>query len=209
MKIIQISEIKIAQKRKDHLGTESAYVTKAWRRREWAEKKRRMNSGNDHRQKYDTFSSSDASTRAENFPFFLRVVICLILSASFSSPSSSSFANGLHWWFVCMYAMFKHEKEEEEEKNGKNTKEEEEEKRLRMSSFRFDRRRLSMIFKLSYLALVLHCKRICPNCSSLFLKQKKERLRLLRGEKSEDNERVRTRKPWAWEVVLSFAFIFV
>lgn len=152
MKIIQISEIKIIfEARKNMCVCDKSTQNKRERERESEQKKKRQtNSDNDHRRKYDTF-------------FLLRMLllelkIFLFLLSHCDLPLLErilffSFFFLLMAYiddlFVCVGCLNTRKR-----RNGKNKKreEEEEEKRLRMSSFRFDRRRLSMIFKLSYLS---------------------------------------------------------
>ena len=120
MKIIQISEIKIFPKKKeDEVIVEERERERMWQKhegneREWVSEQKRK----------DTRIATMIIDRNmtlfffffgcfySSWKFLLFLSHCdlplLFLSASFSS---SSFANGLHWWFVCMCAMFKHEKE--------------------------------------------------------------------------------------------------
>lgn len=98
MKIIQICEIKNQPKGRRKKNT--------LRKRE--EREREKND-NDHRRKSDTFFFSLRMSLLElKNCLLLRIVIFLLFF--FFSASSSSFANGLHWLFVC---MFKHEREGE------------------------------------------------------------------------------------------------
>lgn len=73
-------------------------------------RKEKTNSDNDHRQKYDTFFFSLRMSLLE-LKNVLFLLLHIVISRFLERIFFFFFANGLHWLFVCMCAMFKHEKE--------------------------------------------------------------------------------------------------
>ena len=67
------------------------------------EKKRKTNSDNNHRQKYDTFSFSDASSIAKKFLFFALhcFFFCAVISLLFSASFFCQWLTLIICWYVC------------------------------------------------------------------------------------------------------------